>query len=131
MAFEAIVGDEPVAATSNAGARLVTQQGTAFNSLSVELVFPNDAIVYSPVGDGGYVQYESDDDYGVPVIGGGFAGPGGFAGGGAGGGGFGGAAGGGGGGIGGLGGLMGIAGLAIGVTALANDDPGVGTPVAP
>ncbi len=54
------------------------------------------------------------DFLGGPMVGGGFAGPGGFAGGGAGGGGA--------GGIGGIGGLLGIAGLAAGVAALGDDD---------
>lgn len=81
---------------------------------------------------GEVVQGPVVDEFGAPVMGGGFAGPGGFGGGGMGGGAGGGAGGfGGGGGIGGLGGLLGIAGLAVGVAALADDDPGQGTPIAP
>ena len=68
----------------------------------------------------------------LPLAGPGFPMEGGFGGGGgySGGGGMGGGSGGGGvgGGIGGLGGLLGIAGLAVGVTALADDDDGFTTP---
>jgi len=132
MAFEAVAAtNESVAALSAGGARLVsTQVGSASNCLSCQMIHQSEASACTNCGPGS--QGQIVDDFGSPVMGGGFAGPGGFGGGGMGGGGAGGGGfGGGGGGIGGLGGLLGIAGLAVGISALADDDAGVGTPITP
>lgn len=132
LAFEAVQPSEPLAAKA-AGAHLVsTQVGMASDCLCCEMIYQPEVtacnsceIAQAPVINecdtcaAGLVDA-------APVMGGGFAGPGGFGGGfgGGAGGGFGGGAGGGGfgGGAGGLGGLLGVAGLAVGITALSNDD---------
>ncbi len=100
----------------------VLQQG----SLMVPVIMPSES------GEGEGEVVEEEEILGPPVVGGGFAGPGGFVGGG---GGFGGGGGGLGGGLGGAGGLLGAAGLAAGIAALADDDDGfnqnIASPVGP
>ena len=120
VGFEA-VGAEAITSTSKStGVRFVAVQDPLEN-INIELaetpnVPPPQEEVPPTIIEEGVMM--SPADFGGPVVGGGFAGPGGFSGGG---GGFGG--GGGGGGIGGgFGGLLGIAGLATGVAALAGND---------
>ncbi len=120
--FEAINASEPIAVVTQGGARLITtQSGTAADTLGSEMISQNEVFLDDPI----IVQGSTEDEFGMPVTGGGFAGPGGFGGGGAGGGGGGGLGGGG------IGGLLGIAGLAVGIAALSDDDADVGTPIAP
>jgi uncharacterized membrane protein YgcG len=120
--FEAVAGDQTRAtsqAKSSALNVLVSTQQETADSLGVEMIQQQD-FVYEVVEE--YVVEER----GV-VVGGG----GGYGGGGGGGfGGGGGVGGGGGGGVGGAAGLLGIAGLAVGVVALAGDDPAA-SPIGP
>lgn len=140
LAFEAVESNEPVASKNGTAARLVsTQVGMASDCLSCEMIYQPEFNACSSCQVAQAPILSECDNCGeaAPVMGGGFAGPGGFAGGGA-GGGFGGGAGGGGGGFGaaggGIGGLLGIAGLAVGITALSNNDSfnaNLGTLIAP
>lgn len=110
VGFQAVDG-ESTAQTAGEGSLLVSAQAGYSDTLCCEMVQP---VMSGPV---------QEVVMGDPVMGGGFAAPGGGGGGGFGGrGGFGG--GGGGGGLrgGGIGGLLGIAGLAVGVAALSNND---------
>lgn len=122
-----------LASKSKSGTKLVTAQPGPPDTLNVELIPLSDFFVGAP---GFPPPIDPAFDPGMaPIPGGGFVGPGGFAGGGAGGGfggraggGFGGGSGGaGGGGFGGLGALLGVGGLAAGVVALSSDDDGFDT----
>lgn len=146
LSFEAVAAAEPVATTSGSIRMVSAHIGMASDCLCCELiqqpeinacstcapepVIEEFAVIEAPCGlDVGACGCGSAPACGGGYgggFGGGFGGRHGFGGGGAGGGG----GLGGGGGIGGLGGLLGIAGLALGVTALANDDNGFGVPPA-
>ncbi len=132
VGFQAIEADKS-ASISNSGVTLVAAQADCCDTICCELVQPVE--VSMPVVETEVVAMDPglpmfDPSLGGPVMGGGFAAPGGFGGGGVGGG-----LGGGGLGAGpGLGGLLGIAGLAVGVAALGEDDdfdPPAATPIGP
>ncbi len=128
VGFEAIADDgEATAHRATERSVLVSAQAGCSNTLCCEMVQPceiappviHEEVVVSEPGCCGEV-------IGDPIMGGGFASPGGYGGGygggGGGGGGFGGGGGGLGGGGGGIGALLGIAGLATGIAALSNND---------
>jgi uncharacterized membrane protein YgcG len=121
LSFEAVeVG--AVAAKKSTSPKLISAQTPPANCLSCEMIYQPEKGVWDMICTDctppGEMPISPPAPAPAPVAGGGYAGPGGFGGpggGGAGGGGF-------GGGGAGLGGLLGIAGLAVGVTALSDDD---------
>ncbi len=142
LSFEAVAASEPVATKVGAIHMVSAQIGMASDCLCCELIEQPEISACSTCAPPAPIIEEvvMIEPCGLPVdscgcgvapscgcgYGGGFGGGGGgFGGGGFGGGGA------GGGGIGGLGGLLGVAGLALGVTALADNDSGyrLGTPV--
>ena len=124
VGFQAVAGTEGVAQKDVEGSVLVSAQTGYSDTLCCEMVQPVD--IAPPVMQQEIVMDDPGVIIGEPVMGGGFAAPGGGFGGGMGGGGMGGGGLGGGGGAGiggaGIGGLLGIAGLAVGVAALGNND---------
>ena len=112
VAFELVDG-KPVAQLQRGGVSFVAMQDGPASSLNMEL---------APPATGSEEEEELVmDDMGMPMPGGGMAGPGS--------GGFGGGGSGGGGSAGGIGGLLGIAGLAGAVVALSDDDNTVASPI--
>lgn len=123
VGFQAIAGQSAAQQATEESAVLVSAQAGCCDTLCCEMVQPVEIV--PPAIQESIVMNEPGccgDVIGDPVLGGGFASPGGYGGGG----GFGGGGGGGGvgGGMGGhgIGGLLGIAGLAVGIAALSQDD---------